>query len=256
MLVSGAMMALLAFPLVAPDCKDGVGGAPDGVCPKKFFQLAGQDGLLKDNWHWEVAEQVGLGQVLRRDDTVLQLGGNIGTSCLFAAIHESNLKANLCVEPNEQNVNAIRSNMVLNNVTDLSLQVVSGIVGENCDGVTMEVGGDPEHNDWSHRAAPHKMAHAQALTSTDVAPAGHMQQVTCHPLPSLLAGKEIDVLFADCEGCLNKFVQTYRKHLSKVRAMVYEQDGGEMPDVDALAKDNGLTCTKLAERNLPVYTCI
>ncbi len=70
------------------------------------------------------------------------------------------------------------------------------------------------NNDWG------------AYVSTD----GSGQPISCAPLTAVSPDTGFDVLFADCEGCLPDFINTYKEEINtkhaNLRSVIYERDGG------------------------------
>ena len=190
------------------------------------FHLRTLGGSTILNTEWEVREQEILHDVLRDGDAILQLGGNIGASCVTAA-RSKRLSSNVCVEPSNALIDILRHNCRSDGV-----QVVHGIIAEDCAGKRLTGGGGTAHNDWAAR-----------VTSS-----GEGQSLTCHPLASVAPKDGFSVLFADCEGCLPEFIDTYGSELREkhpqLRAVVFERDGNEdYHGVDAWLRESNFECT-------------
>ena len=190
------------------------------------FQLEDINGNTIENTSYEVSEQMNLQDVLRDGDAVLQLGGNIGTSCVFASKHKT-LSKNVCVEPNSTVLNTLNKN-----TQGLGIDVFHGIIANNCDNMTLQgAGTDAGNNDWG------------AFVSTD----GSGQPISCAPLTSVSPDIGFDVLFADCEGCLPDFIETYKEEINtkhpNLRSVIYERDGQvDYSGVDSWLRENNFTC--------------
>ena len=191
-----------------------------------IFYLQDLNGQTICNTEYEVAEQVHLQEVIRDNDAVLQLGGNIGTSCIFASKHKK-LSKNVCVEPSSKLINVLKKN-----TEGLDIDIVHGIIADNCDNLTLPgAGEDTNHNDWG------------AYVSTN----GSGQPISCTSLSSVSPNTGFNVLFADCEGCLPEFINTYKEELNtkhpNLRTVIYERDGNiGYGDVDEWLNDNNFEC--------------
>jgi FkbM family methyltransferase len=190
------------------------------------FELENINGQIIKNTSYEVSEQVNLQNVLRDGDAVLQLGGNIGTSCMFASKHK-NLSKNVCVEPSSTILGTLKKN-----TQGLGIDVFHGIIADTCENMSLQgAGADTSNNDWG------------AYVSTD----GSGQSISCAPLTAVSPDTGFDVLFADCEGCLPDFINTYKEEINtkhpNLRSVIYERDGGvDYSGVDNWLSENNFKC--------------
>jgi hypothetical protein len=89
------------------------------------FTLSNVKGEIVSNKNYEFPEQGLLYEFLDKDDIVLQLGGNIGTSCIFADKILDKKDKQLCVEPNNELMDVLQKNKKLNNA---HFNIINGIV--------------------------------------------------------------------------------------------------------------------------------
>ena len=189
------------------------------------FSLTNLSGQVIRNVDFEFEEQKNLHKHLRDGDRVLQLGGNIGTSCITAAL-SANLKSNVCVEPSDR-VFAVMER----NVADYNVRPIHGIVSEACDRKRLvNVKGDENNSNSSSH-----------VVEGDIG-----EELRCHSLAALSPPGGFTVLFADCEGCLISFLDEYgdviRTH--PMRVILYERDREHELDyssVDDFMRRNGFT---------------
>ena len=178
------------------------------VKPELTFTLSNLNGELIKNTSWEYNEQQNLARVVRAGDNVLNLGGNIGTSCIYAAKLGANVA---CVEPVESLSNLIEQNAKDNNV---SMKVVNAALTTTTDPLWITCG---------------RRRHAKNLVGATIS------KEPCDPSESFcqkvnvqnkLPFERTSVLFADCEGCLPSFIKEFGSHLDDVEVVVYEKDQG------------------------------
>ena len=191
-----------------------------------IFTLEDINGNIIENTSYEVSEQINLQDVLRDGDSVLQLGGNIGTSCMFASKHKK-LSKNVCVEPSSTILNTLQKN-----TQGLGIDIFHGIIADKCDNMTLQgAGTDTGHNDWG------------AYVSMD----SLGQPISCTPLAAVSPNVGFDVLFADCEGCLPDFINVYGEEIHtkhpNLRSVIYERDGAvDYSGVDNWLSENNFKC--------------
>jgi len=184
------------------------------------FELYNLKGDRIKNVDWENDEQEALEKYLRSDDHVLQLGGNIGASCIYADKILGSQQINYCVEPNPKIISVLKKNKdyhkanfeiiegVISNKTDLKIQLDSS--DNNYWGTTVQKNGDIPIKSFS--------------------------------LDTLKGYKSINVLFADCEGCLETFIDEYPWFVDQLRLIIYEDDYKETCDygkLEVLFQKNG-----------------
>jgi FkbM family methyltransferase len=192
------------------------------------YRLRTVNGTYIQNQDYEFTEQQELVKRVKDGDRILQLGGNIGTSCITAG-KAADLASNVCVEPSLAVLPTLRRNV---NEHGSLAQVVEGIVAECRTPISLQgVGQDAENNDWG----------AHIVNSQEGQP------VTCHSLRSVSPHDGFTILFADCEGCFDTFIQTYATELHQhhpLHTIIYEKDGqSDYAHVNAFTEEHGFTCT-------------
>lgn len=185
------------------------------------FKLRNIAGDIIKNTDYEFEEQKLLHQYLEEGDNLLQLGGNIGTSCLLAD-KTANLKNNYCVEPSNKVIKTLKHNTSNSNVN-----VIHGIIAENCSNKSL--------NDNDHIGA-------QIENNKDG------QSVKCTSLYDIEPKNGFNVIFADCEGCFDDFIKTYQHRLKQypIDTIIYERDATDKinyENVDKFMKDNNFNCS-------------
>ena len=156
------------------------------------------NGDLVDNDTVELPEQLLLQKYIKKNDTVLQLGGNIGTSCIYT---EKMGATTICVEPIQQVAEILERNKKYNNV---SFQVINAIIAPCAYPCRqqMNVGGANSNSSYVVKSD---------IIDVSVVDLEHLNL-------------DFNVIFADCEGCLPKFINDYPFVLDKVRLILYEKD--------------------------------
>jgi FkbM family methyltransferase len=191
-----------------------------------LYTLNDAKGSIINNLNYEVAEQKILKDTLKNGDRVLQLGGNIGTSCITAG-KINNLKVNHCVEPQSFLTKILKNNIKKNYS---NAEIIHGIISEDCKDMKIS------SNDGDLAAFTEKSSHGE--------------KVFCHSLHSIKPENGYTYLFMDCEGCAPGFIQEYGKELSKhpIHTIVYEEDQGDRLDpvdytpVNNFMKQNNFKC--------------
>ena len=180
----------------------------------KFFWIKKQ--FLKNfnvylpNILWEPVEQYYLNKYLDKNDIVLQLGGNIGTSCIFADKILDKKDKQICVEPNTGIIKLLEENKLKNNS---KFQIINGVITNKKD---VYLNND-ELDD---------MAFITTDKSTGI-------KLNTYRLDTI---GDFNVLFADCEGCLVQFIKEYPEILTKVNKIIYERDNDKDFSYDYIEK--------------------
>lgn len=165
------------------------------------FKLMSPDKDYVDNDKIEYPEQVALYKYVKKDDVVLQLGGNIGTSCILVDKIVSNKSSQMCVEPNYKIGKILLKNKEEHNA---KFMIIDGIITEKS-GASMNM--TDENTSIGARVYFNSDKHSDKVNT-----------ISLYNLPPF------NVLFADCEGCLLQFLEEYHSFLSKIRLIIYERD--------------------------------
>ena len=80
------------------------------------FKLYNMKNELLENTNWEYGEQLLLEKYLNKNDNILQLGGNIGGSCIMADKLLDKNNINICVEPNKEIINTNKNKKYTNSI--------------------------------------------------------------------------------------------------------------------------------------------
>ena len=180
------------------------------------FNLYNVNNQLIENTNWEYSEQQDIGEYLRPTDNVLQLGGNIGASCIYVdrLINTGNL--NICVEPYHKIISTLEKNRKL---TDANFQIINGVISDSTD-LKLDVNKNESNNNF---------------WGSSISNNGNVN-ITSYPLKTIKYYDKINVLFADCEGCLEKFIDEYEWFLNQLRLILYEEDQPHKCDYSKIAK--------------------
>jgi FkbM family methyltransferase len=171
------------------------------------------------NKKWELNEQLGLIRYINSEDYVLQLGGNIGASCI-TVYKQCNPKRNVCVEPNNKLIPILTENI---NKHSKGIEIINGIITNSDKPNYLEYGEGP--NLWGGNTLK-KNKKAQLVKNI------RLEDLEKEHQP-------FNVLFADCEGCLPIFLKEYHDHHWDL--IIYEPDADVNYDiVEKIAKLNNL----------------
>eukprot|EP00928_Gymnodinium_smaydae_P075000 TRINITY_DN58012_c0_g1_i1.p1 TRINITY_DN58012_c0_g1~~TRINITY_DN58012_c0_g1_i1.p1 ORF type:complete len:450 (-),score=25.40 TRINITY_DN58012_c0_g1_i1:128-1477(-) len=175
---------------------------------------------------WEVPEQLMMYHLLDKSDSVLNLGGNAGGSCITAARLGCSVS---CVEPVPamQAINAANSES--NHVHYSLVRGVVDLSGQQC-AEKFRIATSRTKGDQGLGTRLEIVPKTDADNRRDVE--GFID-VPCTPLQSL-PGWPFSVLFADCEGCL----VLNASNLQGVRAVFLEEDG-DYRNLHATLEDAG-----------------
>ena len=214
-------------------------------------------GQTLDNQKYEEEEQAEMWLHTQKGYKYIQLGGNVGTSCIMGdkimqkfeeelkkrgdKLYNSgkpgypNRKVQYCVEP----VNAIKARLEQNQKDNGAMfTILNGIVGKDCSQVKIkDCPPEDANNCWGES------------TTTGPAKADvKYQKVNCIDMDKMTADYKPNALFADCEGCMCSFLKDYPKFCPV--AAIYEPDnvksdknpnGCDYGVVEAHLKNCGLT---------------
>jgi FkbM family methyltransferase len=165
------------------------------IIKKKFLN---RFTLYIPNVFWEPEEQYYLSKYLNEDDIVLQLGANVGTSCILVDKIVNKKDKQIAVEPNKDIIDILLYNKER---TKSEFQIVDAVITDK-DNMYL----DKTNSDDI------------AFTTTD--------KVTEHKVKNckLSSLNKFNVLFADCEGCLEPFLKEYEYILTQINKIIYEKD--------------------------------
>jgi len=167
---------------------------------------------------WEHEEQYFLNKYLDKNDVVLQLGGNVGTSCIFVDKIVEQKDKQICVEPNLNIIKLLEENKRKNNG---KFQIIDGVI-TNKTNIYLDSKG---YDDIEFKTTDKR---------TD-------NQLKTYRLDSL---GNFNVIFADCEGCFVNFIKEYPEVLEKIDKIIYEKDNIEdysYDEIENLFKKNNFT---------------
>ena len=168
-----------------------------------IFPVKKSNGTWTLNVFNEFPEQKALYKYVRPDDVVLQLGGNIGTSCMLVDKLVHNKEQQMCVEPNHNIISTLRCNA---DNTGSRFTIIPSIITNSSAKQSLRVNGGN---------------HVGAIVVDNESDAN--VPITKVPLDKLPFSR-YNVLFADCEGCLCPFLAEYPDVLSKLRLIIFERD--------------------------------
>lgn len=170
---------------------------------KVNFMLLQTNNEYIKNTEWEYPEQKTLLKYVKDGDRVLQLGGNIGASCIAVSL-QKDLEQNICVEPNNEIIDILRHNIKYNNVDD-KITVINGIITSQNNDIYLQKSGVNENSSTTF----------ESNTEGQI-----VKNVSFEEINDIYG--YMNVLFADCEGCLPSFLNEYPNHDWDV--VIYEKD--------------------------------
>lgn len=197
----------------------------DITIPK--FEMKDMRGKKISNENHEYDEQKLIHKNIVEGDNVLQLGGNIGASCLLAD-KSVRLNTNYCVEPSDNVIPTL-----LNNTKNTNVKVIHGIISENCGNKYLST----EESDISAFITNNNTDNSNSKK----------QNINCISLSDIEPKDGFNVIFADCEGCFEDFVKEYENKLTEypLDTIIYERDNTHQVDyrtVDSFMAKNNFTC--------------
>lgn len=172
------------------------------------FKLETLEGVKKPNTSYEVDEQLLLYKYLKPSDSILQLGGNIGTSCILVD-KILNSENNVCVEPNPNIINTLTKNKELNKA---KFKILDGVLTKNKNIVLIE------------DSNPDKLGSITKINNEETNINSNKIKVKTYDFDELNRKYKFTVLFGDCEGCLEGFLKEYPKALDNIRLVIFERD--------------------------------
>ncbi len=175
------------------------------------FILSNVKGKFISNKDYEFSEQRLLYEFLDENDVVLQLGGNIGTSCILADKILNKKDKQLCVEPNNETTEVLQKNKKLNNS---KFNIISGIISNKICSYKKNQKEDDDNK------VGVTFIHGNAPTESN------KSDIKCYDYSKLeeMIADKINVLFLDCEGCACDFFDMYENVLPNIDTIFIEQD--------------------------------
>ena len=150
---------------------------------------------------YETTEQALLLYYVNKNDNVIELGANIGTSSiLLSKILQNSEKQHFAVEPNIDILKILEKNKKLNNS---NFNIIPGIISPEGEFYL-------EGDGWEGHIVKHKTS----------------RKVRTFDYDELDSKYNFNVLFADCEGSLSQLLIDYPNIHKKLRLIIYERDGG------------------------------
>jgi len=168
----------------------------------KKFKLYNLTNELIKNQSTELMEQLFLQQYVKPNDSVLQLGANIGTSCILVDKLIDNKKMNVCLEPIKEVYDVLVKNKEYN---DCGFIPVLGLL--------------------SSEKSVKMNKHGKDLNGSFVSKDGELD-VTSYTLSELesMINSKFSVLFVDCEGCFIQVLLDFPEILKDLRMIIVEKD--------------------------------
>jgi FkbM family methyltransferase len=180
------------------------------------FKLYNLKNKLIQNNKYESSEQKTLYKFLKKNDNILQLGGNIGTSCIFADKILKKNNINICVEPNSKVIPTLEKNKKKNKS---NFTITHGIISEK----------------KNQKIKDLTLGYKNNYLGSHISPDGNLH-IKSYSLYKIKNYKKINVLFADCEGCLEKFFNEYKDFINQLRLIIYEKDWKSICNYDNIEK--------------------
>jgi FkbM family methyltransferase len=166
------------------------------------FKLLDVNNKEVSNMSREKKEQQYLKSILDQDDIVLQLGGNIGTSCIL--VDKLTNGKNVCVEPNKKLISTLEKNKKKNNSR---FDIIFGTISKKTQKLVTT-----ENDD---NLANYVVDENSNLKG---------ENVNNYDFHELNKKYKFNVLFADCEGCITSFLKDYPESLKYFKKIVFEID--------------------------------
>ena len=159
-----------------------------------------------NNKNYEYNKQKLLKKYLIKKDHILQLGGNLGISCIFADKIIENKNMNVCVEPNVNLINILKYNK---NINKCNFKIINNIISE----IPTKLYVDKNSKGISSSTYYRKNIHSD------------MQMVNNLSLYNLNNYYQFTVLFANCGDCIQSFLSEYCDYFLKyLRLIIIEKD--------------------------------
>ena len=161
------------------------------------FKLHDLKDNLITNKDYEVYEQILLYKYLEKKDSVLQLGANIGTSCILV---DKVIKGNnICVEPNLGLIPILKKNKEFNKA---KFVIIDGIISKKKGMMLVESDDENKYGSFISK--------------------NEGKLVKNYDFNELNKKYKFNVLFADCEGCLEGFFDEYPDSIKSFDKIIFE----------------------------------
>lgn len=112
------------------------------------------------------------------------------------------------MEPNSEIINILKKNK---KYTNSNFDIVYGIISDKKNLKLSNKGENEDLNFWG----------SKVVDDGDI-------NITSYSLDKIKNIKKINVLFADCEGCLEKFIDEYEHFLKQLRLIIYEAEQAQL----------------------------
>lgn len=178
------------------------------------FSLEDASGKQLKNIDYELTEQILLNKYVSDKDSVLQLGGNIGTSCILVD-KIRNGGNNICVEPNESLIPLLKRNK---KNTNSRFVIIDGILSNQSGMVLIE---SDDLNKYG--------SYIESSTKKNTIPG---KIVKNYDFTKLNKKYNFTVLLVDCEGCFESFLDEYQNALDNINIIIIELDNPDMCNYD------------------------
>lgn len=159
----------------------------------------GQLGLLKEDHYRSLFYEAHIPSSLKKDDVWLDIGANIGAFAIRAAEYVDFVVA---VEPEIENLRALRTNIMLNDVRNISI-AEAVIVGGHEPTASLSLS-----NSYS---STHRIGKIRGRRSIEV---------TAYNINDFVAMNHINKIKMDCEGTEAEILEAL--HLSPIQEIVFE----------------------------------
>lgn len=153
----------------------------------------------------ECEEQKLVDIYIKEDDVVLELGGRCGVVSCTLNSKLSNKANHVVIEPDERAWNSLTINRSVNNC---NFHIVRGFLSRK----KLSLTNTDVCNGYASTAVEDSNTSIPSYTLEEIA---HKSNI-----------KSFNVLVADCEGCLEDFLNENENFCSNLRLVIYEADGG------------------------------
>ena len=183
------------------------------------FELEDVQGNMIQNKDYELTEQELLYKYVDENDSVLQLGGNIGTSCILV----DKLRpagTNVCVEPNQSLISLLERNK---KNTNSRFVIVDGILSNESGKVLIE---SDDMNKYGSFISDEQIIDENVPGKI----------VKNYDFNALNDKYQFTALLVDCEGCFESFLDEYPDALATINTIIIEMDNADRCDYQKVTK--------------------